>query len=99
MFGSLRGDAANGRTNFAPAGTVLPGCLRRSVTKTIRRSSEEVGEAQSGERPVGLVRHARNCLPQTALDQVVGECFGIQEHWISVVGGERNFNHVLTTMC
>jgi hypothetical protein len=78
MFGSLRGDATDGRTNFTPAGTVLSGSLRRSVTKTIRRSPEEVSEAKGGQRPVGFVRHAGNCLPQPALDQVVRECFGIQ---------------------
>jgi len=92
MLGSLRRDAADGRTDFTPAGTVLSGRLRGSVTETVCRSPEEVGEAKGGERPVGFVRHARNGLPQPALDQVVGECFGIQEHWASIVAGKPNFN-------
>jgi hypothetical protein len=92
MFGSLRGDPAHGRTNFTPTGTVLSGRLGGSVTKTIRRSPEEVSEAKSGERPIGFVRHARNGLPQPALDQVVGEYFGIQEHWASIDEREPNFN-------
>ena len=78
MFGSLRGDAADGRTDFTPAGTVLPGGLCRSVTQPIRRAPQEIGKAKSGERPVGLVRHARNRLPQTARNQVVRECLGVQ---------------------
>ena len=92
MLGTLGGDPAHGRTNFTPAGAVLPGRLGGSVTKTISRSPEEVSEAKSGERPVGLVRHAGNCLPQPALDQIVGECLRIQEHWASLDAAEPNFN-------
>jgi hypothetical protein len=49
MLGSLRRDAANGRTDFTPAGTVLPGRLGRSVTEPIRRSPKEVSEAKSSQ--------------------------------------------------
>jgi hypothetical protein len=99
VFGSLGGDPAHGRTNFTPAGPVLSGRLGGSVAKAIRRSPEEVSEAKGGQGPVGFVRHARNCLPQPACDQVVRECFGIREHSISLVAEEPNFNYVLTTMC
>jgi hypothetical protein len=92
VLGSLGGDPAHGRANFTPAGTVLPGRLGGSVTKAIRRSSEEVSEAKNGERPIGFARHAGNCLPQPALDQIVGECLRIQEHEASLDAGEPNFN-------
>jgi hypothetical protein len=87
VLGPLGGDPAHGRTNFTPAGAVLPGRLSGSVTKAISRSSEEVSEAKGGKRPVGFARHAGNCLPQAALDQIVGECLRIQEHEASLDAG------------
>ncbi len=99
MLCPLRRDAADGRADFTPAGAVLPGRLGRPVTEPIRRSPKQVGEAKGSQRPVGLGRHAGNCFPQTALHQVVRECFWIQEHEASLAGGGPYFNYVLTTMC